>query len=1323
MPTANNRPASVPVRRPEDRETVRPHPPGDPRRGVQARPNTAPRQPAVSILAPTPTRALRHPRASLRRRGADKPPGVRHGPPPLTATLIISPDEPGSMSACASSLNGAPRGGGGAREFEGVTGIACHDGSFVLVHDGVLGIASLREDPGQMLRSGADGGGLLLGSRSDSGPLQADKVLSRTENPYLCLDAVLTQCSHAVQITDGTRGGTVASTRHHHRQTQGSVVGKPFSEGIHVWSILCPAKERVSIGIASMVGIGNLSCADGSMPNWHSSLRLGPRGQWRVYWRTPCGVETSKEVMRSLTDPSVGQRRSLLQVLLDFCWGRVVFFCNHVCVGVVKCSSLDDPSTGSDTAPALVGDHTIAIHLKADCEVETQYMPRGDAVHSLFPTGPVSLRAILGNPYVRWGYEDGHGTEAGLMMPMGAAFLPSEVPGSADARCFVADRGVLREIDINTNRSYTRYLKVEGIPGVSEGSRQLFLCGLCIHHDLIYATDLWNQAILAIYPGPKGAGGGPWPAKAVMKRCFGSAPSRDLQQLVSEAWCVGVARGVHGENIARLCMGKKDPSAASNWAAAADVVGIASRLGLLKGLGASSRSASPASPMSQAGSPSHGSPMARSGYRPDSASPGSRGGGSRERQPWALGPSSITSLGTWLFVADSRRHAVFGWDASAPDGDPAVVCGSPGNPGDKEGWGMLGRLRCPNGICADESTLSLYVADTGNDRVVKVMLRWSNGRYEGCILPVELVNEAGSLGDPDEPLELVRPTVVAFMVRPTTKYLLIAESWRRRVYQVGLMSAVAGGASASAISAPLERLMDLLVALKNGPAGKGDDGFQLDEAMTILRKSKNIYAAQIVRQGTDMDEQVAAFLKVGYVDDSVADFDDDESEGSDDGPSETGTMGGKRLSVSGTLHRVASVRHSVMDIRSTRALETARAVRQLIKDAPELKKVEITNYELKRLDFDIWAIDERCEMQGEAAGGTLCQMMVNVFNQYQFRKHFSIQSSQLMAFFRVMQAGYHDNPYHNAQHAADVLQTVHAILQTTHLDRMLSEVEVLALLFAAAIHDFDHPGVSNQFLINTKDPLALTYNDQAVLENYHVSKVFELMCTHPELDWTSGMSPHERSVLRELVIFLVLGTDMKTHFTLLSTFKTRIPLLFEGVVIPPRETDVPRISRTRLQQPRGKPGRRVSADNRERRPSGAVARRRSSVARSGTNTQADSRLPELDDEDKKCLMRTLLHSADISNPTKPHQVYLEWTDRVMREFGQQGEEEAKAGLDYSPFCAPGADVAKCQKGFIDFVVRPQFEQLVRAFPVLQPLQVAMEGNYAHWNQRNSSKAG
>ena len=46
---------------------------------------------------------------------------------------------------------------------------------------------------------------------------------------------------------------------------------------------------------------------------------------------------------------------------------------------------------------------------------------------------------------------------------------------------------------------------------------------------------------------------------------------------------------------------------------------------------------------------------------------------------------------------------------------------------------------------------------------------------------------------------------------------------------------------------------------------------------------------------------------------------------------------------------------------------------------------------------------------------------------------------------------------------------------------------------AAIIHDYEHRGVNNDFLIKTSDPLALLYNDASPMENHHVAAAFALM--------------------------------------------------------------------------------------------------------------------------------------------------------------------------------------------------------------------------------------
>lgn len=36
-----------------------------------------------------------------------------------------------------------------------------------------------------------------------------------------------------------------------------------------------------------------------------------------------------------------------------------------------------------------------------------------------------------------------------------------------------------------------------------------------------------------------------------------------------------------------------------------------------------------------------------------------------------------------------------------------------------------------------------------------------------------------------------------------------------------------------------------------------------------------------------------------------------------------------------------------------------------------------------------------------------------------------------------------------------------------HFQSVFTDLEILAALFAAAVHDVDHPGVTNQYLVNS----------------------------------------------------------------------------------------------------------------------------------------------------------------------------------------------------------------------------------------------------------------
>ncbi|XP_039570634.1 calcium/calmodulin-dependent 3',5'-cyclic nucleotide phosphodiesterase 1B isoform X2 [Passer montanus] len=165
-------------------------------------------------------------------------------------------------------------------------------------------------------------------------------------------------------------------------------------------------------------------------------------------------------------------------------------------------------------------------------------------------------------------------------------------------------------------------------------------------------------------------------------------------------------------------------------------------------------------------------------------------------------------------------------------------------------------------------------------------------------------------------------------------------------------------------------------------------------------------------------------------------------------------------------------------------------------------------------------------------------------NPHNLNSRFKIPGAFLTSLLEALEGGYGKfrNPYHNQVHAADVTQTVHCFLLRTGMLHCLSEIELLAIVFAAAIHDFEHTGTTNSFHIQTKSDTAILYNDRSVLENHHISAVFRLM-QDEELNIFVNLTKDEFAELRALVIEMVLATDMSCHFQQVKSMKTALQQL------------------------------------------------------------------------------------------------------------------------------------------------------------------------------------
>ena len=77
---------------------------------------------------------------------------------------------------------------------------------------------------------------------------------------------------------------------------------------------------------------------------------------------------------------------------------------------------------------------------------------------------------------------------------------------------------------------------------------------------------------------------------------------------------------------------------------------------------------------------------------------------------------------------------------------------------------------------------------------------------------------------------------------------------------------------------------------------------------------------------------------------------------------------------------------------------------------------------------------------------------------------------------------------------ASVLQMTHMLLCHGGLlkSNAFTGTLHLASYWAAVVHDFEHGGLNNDFLIKTADPIALMYNDQSPLENHHLASAFRI---------------------------------------------------------------------------------------------------------------------------------------------------------------------------------------------------------------------------------------
>jgi len=132
---------------------------------------------------------------------------------------------------------------------------------------------------------------------------------------------------------------------------------------------------------------------------------------------------------------------------------------------------------------------------------------------------------------------------------------------------------------------------------------------------------------------------------------------------------------------------------------------------------------------------------------------------------------------------------------------------------------------------------------------------------------------------------------------------------------------------------------------------------------------------------------------------------------------------------------------------------------------------------------------------------------------------------------------YHDNPFHNFEHASHVTLSVVKLLSrvveddsdTTNYTRGIASNAMMqfGVIFSALIHDVDHLGVPNAQLVEENHDLASKY-DHSIAENNSIAVAWELLMNPAFEAFRTCIAPNEAylKAFHETIINATLATDI-----------------------------------------------------------------------------------------------------------------------------------------------------------------------------------------------------
>jgi 3'5'-cyclic nucleotide phosphodiesterase len=147
-------------------------------------------------------------------------------------------------------------------------------------------------------------------------------------------------------------------------------------------------------------------------------------------------------------------------------------------------------------------------------------------------------------------------------------------------------------------------------------------------------------------------------------------------------------------------------------------------------------------------------------------------------------------------------------------------------------------------------------------------------------------------------------------------------------------------------------------------------------------------------------------------------------------------------------------------------------------------------------------------------------------------------SAQLQEFMVELSGLYHNNPFHNFEHASHTAMSAIKVMNRiydSNIDSpdgrnvgILNPQTKLAIVFAALVHDIDHSGVSNAQLVQEHHYLAEMYGFKSVAEQNSLVTAWLLFMNEKFADLRHCIcsDKEELAAFRRILVTVVMATDL-----------------------------------------------------------------------------------------------------------------------------------------------------------------------------------------------------